>query len=459
MVKTKIINKRILRVENEDDRKKFLIYFFSSTALFALIIFGIRGIINGNVLYSISIFSFFLVTLMNLVFLKIKKKISIAAHIMLVLMFLLELELFCSLGEEMSALFWYYVFPPLAITLFDNKRGTVYSILLIVVTLVLLLIKPGFLTNIYSTEIIYKFVFIYIVISILINIFEYSRKVTYQAYLSKLDIIKEKNNDLVSAKEELKQYNEQLYFAKEKAEENEIQLKELNATKDKLFSIIAHDLRSPFNSILGYSSLLINEKNEKRSEEHLKSLNIINSSANNTLVLLDNLLSWAKSQSGQIILIPEKIVLASIINEVLEFVNSTAKFKKISLNHDPSGEIEVFTDQNILKTVLRNLISNSIKFTKPGGNINVFAISKQKKVEITVSDDGVGMNNETKNKLFKFDTNYTSVGTENEKGSGLGLVLCKEFVEKLGGEIWLESEEGVGSDFKFTLPLNKPTNL
>lgn len=374
---------------------------------------------------------------------------------MLVLMFLLEIDLFCSLGDGTSTLFWYYVFPPLAISLFNNKRGTIYSFLLIAVTLFLLFINPNFLTNTYSKEIIFKFVFTYIVITILINIFEYSRKVAYRAYLSKLDIIKEKNEDLVSAKEELKHNNEQLYIAKVKAEENGIKLKELNVTRDKLFSIIAHDLRSPFNSILGFSSLLIDNHKEINYEDQIEYLNAINSSANNTLILLDNLLSWAKSQSGQINFKPEKIALNSIINEIIELVNSIAKLKNISLNYDSPREIEVFTDQNILKTVLRNLISNSIKFTKPGGNINVFTISKQNKVEITVSDNGVGMNTETKNKLFKIDSNYTTVGTENEKGSGLGLALCKEFVEKLGGNIWLESEEGKGSDFKFTLPLNK----
>ncbi len=453
---TKIIDiyKKIFKVENEDDRKRFLIYFFTSTALFALSAFGIRGIIDGRVLYSVIIFSFFSVALINLLILKFTKKISLSAHIMLALMFLLEIELFCSLGEGTSALLWYYVFPPLAITLFDNKKGTIYSIFLIAVTLILLWINPVFLTNTYSKEIIIRFVFTYTVMGILINIFEYARKVAYKAYLSKLDLIKEKNEDLVSAKEELKQYNEQLYIAKEKAEENEIQLKELNATKDKLFSIIAHDLRSPFNSILGFSSLLIDEIKEINSEKPTEYINLINSAVNNTLILLDNLLSWAKSQTGQIVFKPEEINLTSVIYKIIELSNSIAEIKNISLNHNPSDEIEVYTDQNMLKTVLRNLISNAIKFTQPGGNINVFAISKQNQVEITISDDGVGMNKETINILFKIDTNYTTTGTANEEGSGLGLVLCKEFVEKLGGNIWVESEEGKGSDFKFTLPLH-----
>lgn len=445
--------KRIHQVDNEDDRRRFLIYFFTTTALLVLSIFGIKGIINGRVQYSVIIFSFFSLALINLLILKLSKKTILSAHIMLGLMFLLELELFLWLGVEGSGLFWYYVFPPLAITLLNNIKGTIYSLFLIVITLLLFLVKPEFLNNTYSKEIIIRFLFTYSVMGILINIFEYSRKAAHKAYLSKLDEIKEKNEDLVYAKEELKQYNEQLYIAKERAEESEIQLKELNATKDKLFTIIAHDLRSPFNTILGFSALLIDETKKISPEKSKEYLNLINSSANNTLILLDNLLSWAKSQTGQINFKPEKIALFSTIRKIVEISNSIAEQKNISLNYNTSIEIEVYTDQNILNTVLLNLICNAIKFTKSGGNISVFAISKHNQVEITVSDSGVGMNREVKNKLFKSDTNYTTLGTANEQGSGLGLVLCKEFVEILGGNIWVESEEGKGSDFIFTLPL------
>jgi len=246
----------------------------------------------------------------------------------------------------------------------------------------------------------------------------------------------------------------QIMLKSNKIKESEIQLRELNATKDKLFSIIAHDLRSPFNGILGFSELLIENVNEFETAETEKYLGIINSSAKNTLVLLDNLLDWAKTQTGQINFNPEKLILSSIIHEVIETSNSMAKIKGISLNYIKSDKIEAFADENMLKIVLRNLISNAIKFTKVGGKIRVYAISKQGRVEITISDNGVGMNDETQNSLFSLETNETTMGTANEKGSGLGLVLCKEFVEKLGGNIWVESEEGKGSNFKFTLPLH-----
>jgi signal transduction histidine kinase len=234
--------------------------------------------------------------------------------------------------------------------------------------------------------------------------------------------------------------------------ESENQLKELNATKDKLFSIIAHDLRSPFNTILGYSDLLANNIKNYDSEKIVKFSAQINSAAVNTLVLLDNLLNWAKSQTGQITFKPVKLNLQPIITHVIEILNPTAELKNIAINCFQSNGIEVYADPYMLKIILRNLIANAIKFTNSKGSIEVKALKKDNFIEITISDNGIGMNKEALNKLFIIQTNETTVGTANEKGSGLGLVLCKEFIEKQRGEIWVESEIGKGSNFKFTLP-------
>lgn len=244
----------------------------------------------------------------------------------------------------------------------------------------------------------------------------------------------------------------ELIVAKEKAEKNEIKLIELNATKDRLFSIIAHDLQSPFNSILGFSELLIKNLKKYEVTEVEKFLSNINLSAKNTLVLLSNLLNWAKSQIGQINFKPENVVLSSIIKEIFELSNSSAKNKNIVLNYIKTERTVVFADINMLKTVLRNLISNAIKFTNSNGEINVSALQNNNFIEISVSDNGVGMDEEKQSKLFRFETNVTTPGTENEEGSGLGLILCKEFVEKHNGEIWVESKLGQGSVFKIKLP-------
>jgi PAS domain S-box-containing protein len=234
---------------------------------------------------------------------------------------------------------------------------------------------------------------------------------------------------------------------------NEQKLREVNATKDKLFSIIAHDLRSPFNLIIGYSRDLMGNIRKYKIEDVEKFVEIINSSAQNTLNLLINLLSWAKNQTGQTIFNPENLDLRHIISEVIDFLISSARIKDITINHDMTEKIMIYADKNMLKTILQNLISNAVKFTRPGGNIKIYTISFSDHLEITVSDNGVGLSKKVIRNLLAHQTNTPSAGTFSETGSGLGLVICREFIEKHGGKIWVESRVGKGSDFKFTFPL------
>ena len=230
------------------------------------------------------------------------------------------------------------------------------------------------------------------------------------------------------------------------------QLKELNDTKDKLFSIIAHDLRSPFNAILGYSELLsenIYNYDLKKSEEFAKQINF---SAKRIPALIDNLLTWANTQTGKIEFAPTTQKLNPIMQEMVDVLESSARIKNISLSTFQPGDMFVCADQNMLKTILRNLISNAIKFTHPGGKVEVYAMVSNEVVQVSVSDNGVGIDEEMQNRLFKIDSETTTIGTANERGSGLGLILCKDFVQKHGGEIWVDSKPGKGSTFHFTLP-------
>ncbi len=245
---------------------------------------------------------------------------------------------------------------------------------------------------------------------------------------------------------------------------NEIELEEaikklhaLNATKDKLFTIIAHDLKSPFNSILGFAQLINRNIHTCETEKTEKYLLQIIASSKSTLGLLENMLNWAKNQTGQLSFNPDTIKLSEILDLTLDVLNSAAKIKNISVTCEVNN-IEVFADQNMLKTVLLNLISNAIKFTKSGGKIEVIAIEKNNETEITVADNGIGMNKLTRNYLFNPEKNTTTNGTANEKGSGLGLMICKEFIEKHQGKIWVESEAGKGSRFKFTIPVHPYTS-
>ncbi len=231
------------------------------------------------------------------------------------------------------------------------------------------------------------------------------------------------------------------------------QLKDLNATKDKFFSIIAHDLISPFNVILGLSETLKNDGRDLDIDSILKYVDIINSSAHNTYRLLENLLDWARMQQGRIPFDPKAIFINGLIESEIENLKNFADQKRISLHNDTKEDIIIHADEKMLSTVFRNLISNAIKFTPKEGKVNIEAHLKSDKVVISVSDTGLGMQEETLENLFKSGSVVTTRGTGNEKGSGLGLLLCKEFVEKHGGTISVKSEPGQGTRFVFTLKL------
>jgi len=241
-------------------------------------------------------------------------------------------------------------------------------------------------------------------------------------------------------------------LAEEKLAKYHQQLKELNATKDKLFSIIGHDLRTPFCTILSFSELLFENIRKVEIDTSLKYIGHINSTAKHTLVQLDNLLAWAKTQAGRTYFKPQNINLYNTLHGIVDSLNSSALIKNINLDFYLANNIVVFADENMLMTILQNLISNAIKFTNLGGKVFIQCISKPSQIKITVCDNGVGMDQETCNKLFRIDTTVTTSGTANERGSGFGLILCKEFVEMNGGKIWVKSKLGEGSKFTFTLP-------
>jgi PAS domain S-box-containing protein len=230
------------------------------------------------------------------------------------------------------------------------------------------------------------------------------------------------------------------------------ELQELNATKDKLFSIIAHDLKSPFSSIIGLSEIIKSEARHLDIETIEQYAQAIYSTSQQTFKLLENLLDWARIQQSQMIFRPIPIVLKEVVKEVIELLFENANSKKIQIKNLVPDQKIAIADQDMLKTIFRNLISNALKFTFTNGIVEIQAISGQGLIEIAVKDSGIGINKVDLDKLFKVGSNYSRRGTENENGTGLGLMLCKEFIEKHGGRIWVESEEGKGSIFKFSLP-------
>ncbi len=234
--------------------------------------------------------------------------------------------------------------------------------------------------------------------------------------------------------------------------DSEMRLKELNATKDKFFSIIAHDLRNPFTSIIGFSSLLVSQIETKDYDSIEKYAKIIYDSSLRAMDLLKNLMEWSQLQTGTIKFNPKYIDFNIITNNITELISDTAKQKKITIVRKLPSNLIVFADEDMVCTVLRNLISNAVKFTKPGGQVVVSAKQIEDTFLVTVSDNGIGIEKKSINKLFHIEGNHASKGTQNEDGTGLGLILCKEFITKHSGQIWVESEPGSGSTFNFTIP-------
>ncbi|MFH0736340.1 MAG: HAMP domain-containing sensor histidine kinase [bacterium] len=232
------------------------------------------------------------------------------------------------------------------------------------------------------------------------------------------------------------------------------ELKELVASKDKFFSIIAHDLRSPFQGFMGMTEIMAEDISTFSQQELASISKEINNSANNLFKLLQNLLEWARMQQGAVSFIPKEINLSSMIVQNIEIISNRAKQKGINIYNELQNMQVIYADEKMLDSVIRNLLSNSVKFTKRGGKIIVNAQEIENDfVEISISDDGIGMSVELSNRLFRIEEKVGRAGTEGEPSTGLGLLLCKEFVEKNGGKIWVKSEEGKGSTFYFTLKI------
>jgi PAS domain S-box-containing protein len=231
-------------------------------------------------------------------------------------------------------------------------------------------------------------------------------------------------------------------------------LEESNKQKDKLFSIIAHDLRSPFNGMLGFIEILSEEYPDLSEEEKISFIKNIQTSLKDLLALIDNLLTWARSNLNREDYNPRDISMSEIINPVMRSYSIVAANKKINIHSSVEENLVLFADPDMLETVIRNLVSNAIKFTRPGGKISINGYQKDQLIIVEVADEGVGMSQEVANNLFKLDANVTSRGTNNEKGTGLGLIICKNFVEKHGGTIFVKSELNKGTVVSFNLPLN-----
>jgi signal transduction histidine kinase len=275
-------------------------------------------------------------------------------------------------------------------------------------------------------------------------------------------IVQLRTREILSQKEEillqteyLKEINEEVKTKNEELVKRKNQLEESEATRNKFFKIIAHDLRNPISSFVNFTNFILENYDEFEPQRTKVIINELNKVSQTTFNLLENLLEWSTSQMGEIRYVPQKINLSALIGENIELINHRLQTKMINLKHSMPTTIEVYADKNMVNTIVRNLLSNAVKFTYEGGEISISHEISDNYCWINIADSGIGMSENEINRLFKIDKHFSNMGTQNEKGSGLGLILCKDFIEKNGGTLSIDSKPGKGSTFTFCLPNNQ----
>lgn len=244
-----------------------------------------------------------------------------------------------------------------------------------------------------------------------------------------------------------------LVAARRIIEEKNEELRKTIAGRDKMYSVIAHDLRSPMASMkMLLNTIMMSVEKDKIDPDIFDMLEMSNKTSEEVFSLLDNLLKWTKSQLGKLTVIPQKLDISGLADGVVEVTNSVAEVKHIKLIRTDHESFFVYVDIEMIKSILRNLISNAVKFSNPDSDIKVGIKAEDGKVIVSVTDSGKGIKKEDQHKLLKDSTHFTTYGTNSEEGSGLGLLLCRDFARKNGGELWFESEENLGSVFSFSLP-------
>jgi signal transduction histidine kinase len=396
----------------------------------------------------------------------------------IILLFLFVITLcitwFFNDGYNGSTPFYFFIVTVFIAFLFEKKYAygiILFQTILIVLLSVIQLNYPQYVLPYISykarlLDIIFVFVLLVLTLGYIVVVFKRNldnersiiknQKKQIQNQLDELTnlhtILKEINEEIIEKNEELEKTNTILENQKQSIVVKNTELQDLNKTKNKFFSIISHDLKNPFQSILGLSGILVDEIETCSSAEIIEFAQAIRISSQNAYRLLENLLEWSQSQIGTISFNPEVIELQQIINDTLRISASTSQAKKITIRSEIQDSFQFIGDRQMISTILRNLVANAIKYTHRFGEIKLTAIKKDNKVQISVIDNGIGLNAQYIEKLFKINEKTSVPGTENERGTGLGLVLCKEFIDKHGGTIWVESELEKGSTFSFSIP-------
>ena len=281
-----------------------------------------------------------------------------------------------------------------------------------------------------------------------------SSETQYKNLAEELELkVRERTSELENMNFLLNQELNERNIAEQALKKSEARLRELNATKDKFFNIVAHDLKNPFTSLLGSTELLFDNIQHMDNEQIKKLAQILNDSAKGGYAILQNLLDWSRSQTGLLKFTPQRVNMKNLIDENILNMHLFAANKEINLNTDIDKDLFILADKNMMNTIVRNLLNNAVKFTHRGGKVDIKVFRNGNEVTVSVKDNGVGISARNINKLFRIDTKYQVPGTDKEQGTGLGLKICKEFIEKHNGKIWVKSSLNKGSEFIFTIPV------
>ncbi|MBN2487045.1 MAG: HAMP domain-containing histidine kinase [Bacteroidales bacterium] len=394
------------------------------------------------------------------VFLLKSKKINLISHIFIVFVALIIIIVFFTGADKQTGPVFFVIFPPISIFLLGARQGLLYSVgLLIVLTAIYILYNnapwfPG-----YDLQVFFRYIIIVFLVASSILLYENMIQRFQNSNVKLIARIKGQNESLSLKAAELKTANEKLLGANKELEKKTTEAESLNnsltgliATKDKFFSIISHDLKNPVNTLDGFACILNEKYDAYNDEKRKKYITIIQESSANLKNLIEGLLEWSRIQTGSIKFNAEKIYLYPLIDMVIDNIRLQAFNKNISINNGIDGEVSIFADFQMMYSIFRNLLSNAVKFTAHGGQVNFYATTENQLVNIYVEDNGIGISQENMIKLFRIDSSFSTTGTNNEAGTGLGLVLAQEFAQKNNGSISVQSTQGSGSVFCVSIP-------
>lgn len=395
-----------------------------------------------------------------LIYLLFSKNVKLVSHLFTIFLALVILTIFFTGAGYLTAPVYYIIFPSIAMFLLGSRLGIIYSVILLsllVLSYLIFNVYPWFPE--YELQVFFRYFIILLMVTCATLLYENMIQRYHDSNVKLITRIKGQNQKLNSKTKELKITNDKLIHANQELERISKETEDLNrslngliTTKDKFFSIISHDLKNPINTLDGFANLLHDRYELYDEEKRRKYIRIMQESSTSLKNLIEGLLEWSRIQSGSFKYQPDKINLYQLMDLVMDSGRSQALQKEISIKNEIDEYTFIFADFQMMFSVFRNLVSNAIKYSNLCGEVRVSAQEENDFIKILIKDTGVGISNENINKLFNIDTSFSTHGTSNETGTGLGLVLCKEFVLKNNGQIGVSSTPGIGSTFWVMIP-------